>query len=308
MSIFNLPQTSIEFAAVSEKINSVATKTKAPKIARVTVIKKSKTTVPVAQTSAANVVVSTDTPAATTTVVKTKMKRWPDNPTELVPYKDLAGPLKEALNKGYRLFRREEVKSVDYDGFNIGKHELINTPSSRERLSEKLLEQDKKSGTNLIDVVLNLMFLLGVEQGRRAERRDTKPIETLMETLEIYREKNKDLRMRTDELEVILDIKEKFPDISPDVFNEKVKLGVASRRTKRIQELKSELQLDVSKSSFKFKPAPKAKFKELELIVKNLTKDICSPEQWKQILVQRGWTYKEWKEKCKKKFINKDFS
>lgn len=239
---------------------------------------------------------------------KTKMKRWPENPAELLPYKDIAGPLKEILTKGYRLFRKDEVKAFEYEGFNIGKQELKSQPSPRVRFSQTCLEYEKKFGANLIDVVLNVMFLMGIEQGRRAERRDNKPIESLIETLERYRERNKDLRIKIDELEVMLELKEFAPNLTNEEFQSRVRAGVAARRAKRIEELKAELKLDASKSTFQFKTPVRAKFKELEAIAKTLTKEKCSEEQWIDILSQHGWTSKEWKDKCKKKFVKTDFS
>jgi hypothetical protein len=239
---------------------------------------------------------------------KSKMKAWPNNPAELLPYKDIANPLKDILNKGYRLFRKDEVKHFDYEGFNIGKQELQSQPSPRVRFSEKCLEYEKKLGHNLIDVVLNVMFLMGVEQGRRAERRDVKPIESLVETLEKYRETNKDLRIKIDELEVMQEVKEHYPNLKGSELQSRINAGVSARRVKRIEELKSELKLDTSKSSFQFKTPKRAKFRELESIARSLTKEKCTPGQWNQILEDRGWTFKEWKDKCKKKNVNTDFS
>lgn len=240
---------------------------------------------------------------------KSKMKVWPENPSELVPYSDIVNPLKDVLRKGYRLFRRDEVKSFEYEGFNIGTQELERQPSPRVRLTEKFLEQEKKLGYTLMDSVLNMMFLMGIEQGRRAERRDSKPVEDLLETLEAYREKNKDQRIRIDELEIVLSIKETEPNLSEDDFRKKVQEGMLARRNKRIEELKAELQLDSSRSDFQFKTPVRSKFRELETIARALSEEKkCTEDQWKRILEDRGWTYKEWKDRCKKKSLKITFS
>lgn len=227
-----------------------------------------------------------------TTTTK-KMKKWPENPSELLAYNVIVEPLKDILRKGYRLFRKDEVKNFEYEGFNIGKHELQNHPSPRARFSEKCLEEEKKLGHSLIDVVLNIMFLMGVEQGRRAERRDAEPVDQLLETLENYREKNKNQRIRIDELEVILDMGARRFDLSEEDFKKEVAAGVDARRARRIEELKTELKLDSSRSSFQFNTAPRAKFKELETLALSLTKEDCTEEQWKRILGERGWSHKE---------------
>jgi len=239
---------------------------------------------------------------------KPKMKNWPEDSSELLPYNDIIFSFKDVLRQGYRLMRKDEVKGFDYHGFNIGKKELESNPSPRARLSQKFLEYEKKFGHTLLDVVLNMVFLMGVEQGRRAERRDSKPMETLLETLEIYREKNKDQRIRIDELEITLELKEKEPNLPEEDFLVKLQEGVLSRRNKRIEELKAELQLDASRSAFQFKTPVRVKFKELEALAKTFSKETCTEEQWNHLLEERGWTNKEWKDRCKKKSIKTDFS
>jgi hypothetical protein len=237
--------------------------------------------------SANTVATVDDKTTGTKTVVvikKSKMKKWPDNPSELLEYNDIVGPVKGVLTKGYRLFRKDEVKSFDYDGFNVGKHELQTHPSPRVRFSEQCLEYEKKSGHTLVDVILNVMFLLGVEQGRRAERHESKPVESLLETLETYRKNNKDQRIKIDELEVMLELKEKTPHLSGDEFKKRVQSGISARRAKRIEALKEELKLDESRSVFKFKTPIRLKFKELEKLARTLTKETCTEEQWVRLL------------------------
>lgn len=232
---------------------------------------------------------------------KKKMKKWPDNKSAVLPYEDLVKPLKELLDKGYRLFRKAEVKEFDYEGYNIGEQELNYNDSPRSRFTEKSLAEEDKRGNKLVDVVLNIVFLLGVEQGRRAERIDSKSVEVLMQTLETYREKNKDLRIRVDELELLAEIKESNPNLSPEEVEDLVSTGLDFRRIERIEKLKSELQLDPSKSVFQFNTPTKSKFKELVYLFNTLPAEDQLKNKWKEILNQHGWTYLEWKEKCKKK-------
>lgn len=239
---------------------------------------------------------------------KCKMKKWPNNTTELLPYSYIAGPIKEILNKGYRLIRKDEIKEFDYEGYDIGVNELQTNLSPSSRLTESHIKYEKKLGRNLIDIVLNIMFLMGVEQGRRAERRDSKPIEELLTTLEFYREKNKDQRILIDELELTLDLKEKEPSLPEDEFKKRIQSGIESRRIQRIEELKNELLLDTSRSSFQFNMPQHFKFRDLEKLAKTLTKETCSLDQWKQLLEKYGWKYKDWKDKCSKKNVHTDFS
>lgn len=236
---------------------------------------------------------------------KPKMRRWPENVLELLPYTDIVNPFKSILQRGYRLIRND-VKGFEYEGYNIGKHELQSQPPPNIRLSEKFLEREKKSGFTLLDTVLNIIFLMGVEQGRRTERKDIKPIEMLVETLDIYREKNKNQRIRIDELEVILELKTNSPNLSKEEFDIKLKTGIAARRSVRIQELKEELKLDINRSTFQFRSSPRAKFKDIVDLANSFSNGACTEAQWKELLKQRGWTFKEWKAQCKKKNITVD--
>lgn len=264
--------------------------------------KKSKATIVTAP-------VSTTTAQTITTVTSSsKMKKWPEDSSVLVNYEELAHPLKRILDQGYRLFRKDEKKEFDYDGFNIGKNELTVSPPPKFRFTEKLLKYDKTHGRNLIDVVLNVMFLLGVEQGRRAERRDHKPIEGLVKTMDNYREENKNLRIKIDELEVLLEVGQSNPELTGEALKQAVLEGVRNRRGERIHKARQELQMDATRSTFDFSTPKRAKFKELEHIAKTLNKNICSSDQWKTILKEKGWTFQEWKDRCKKKSVTSDFS
>ena len=234
---------------------------------------------------------------------KPKQKSWPSNPNELLPYSELVSPLKDILQKGYRLFRKDEIKGFEYTGFNIGKQELQTHPSPCVRLSEEGVKFEKTKNYYLIDIVLNVLFLLGVEQGRRAERRDMKPIEEFLGTLETYRKRNKDQRIRIDELELMLELKTQYGNMTDDEFNAALKTGLEERRAIRIEELKEELKLDASRSTFQFKTPPRAKFKELTKLAYTLSKDTCSSQQWEEILSERGWTSNDFKKRCKQKNI-----
>lgn len=266
----------------------------------------SRMNMPVANTTPDDKPVATEPSATTTEPPKPKMKRWPDNRSTLLPYCDLIAPIKEVLYKGYSL-NRKDAKSFDYTGYNIGKSELHDNPSPRFRLSEKFLAFENKLGHKLIDVLFNIVFLLGVEQGRRAEHRDMLPMETMLNTLETYREKNKDQRIRIDELEITLELKDKYPNISKEEFDRRLKHHMRERRLKRIDTMKAELKLDNTRSLFNLKSPQRAKFKDLENLAKTLTKKHCTQEQWEDILAEKGWTTKEWKAKCKKKFSFNDF-
>src|SRR5271165_2751281 len=130
---------------------------------------------------------------------KKKMKKWSDDPSALVQYAKLITPLKDIINKGYKLIRND-IKSFDYEGYNIGKSDLQVFPSPKNQLQEKNLAKQNNRNVKLIDIILHITFLLGVEQGRRSERQEQKSTEVLINTIVQYKETNKNLRYQIDEL------------------------------------------------------------------------------------------------------------
>jgi hypothetical protein len=243
---------------------------------------------------------------STTEKTSPKMKEWPSNSYELVPYDNLINPIRDILKKAYRFIRHAEIKSFEYDGFNLGKSERRNCPSPQLRFSEKFIEFENKRGKTVIDIALNIVFTLGLEQGRRLERISSKPILGMKEALEAYKKSNKELRIKTDELEVMLDIKHSHPSASMEEYNVLLSKGIKARRDERLAYLKEELKIDPIKSGFNPPDPIKLSFKNLEKLM-NLLQNDCCAERWKEILADHGWTYDEWQAKCEKKKIKSLF-
>ena len=231
-----------------------------------------------------------------------EMKKWPDDPSLMVSYQDLIGPLRSIVYKGYKL-ERLNINDFEYSGFNIGKDELDFSLPPDLRFKKKALEEENSKGRKLIDVILNVAFLLGMEQGRRKSHQEIQSIDSLISTLENYREINKDLRRKIDQLEIAFELKELGSDLSKKELSVLANTMMEERKSIRLAEAKKELKLDNSKSEFKFLPKKKIPFKELKIIAEEI-KNNCSIEQWKEIIIQYGWTLEEWQEKCKKKNFN----
>jgi hypothetical protein len=244
---------------------------------------------------------------------KSKMKDWPKNPSTLVSYIELIDPLKKILTTAYRLYRKEDIKEFKYEGYNIGKQELTAFPSPEIRFQKNSIEyEDKRFGRKIIDIVLNISFLLGMEQGRRIANNDynssSATTKDLEKTLAKYREANKELRYKIDLLEVGNEIIAKTPNLSEKKYKSLLLEGIKKRQKDRIKHAKKELAIDKSKSSFSIKPLPTTDFK----IMKDLASSIyrggndapehrdCSLEAWKVILKNHGWTFVDWQDKCKK--------
>jgi hypothetical protein len=237
---------------------------------------------------------------------KPKMKKWPDNGT-LVSYIKLIKPLKAIIDHGYRLFRKD-ITSFDYNGYNIGKDEQRIYPSPKVQFEVQSLVKEKARGNNLIDIVLNIAFLLGVEQGRRSERTEQEQTDNMLNTLENYRERNKDLRRRNDQIEAMLLLKEQYPALQNAEIASLADEIVLQKRNDRIEEARAELALDQSRSSLNRAQKKRAKFGELVELSRTLNRNICSLEDWLDILKDHGWTAKEWTAKCDKKKIKTEYN
>lgn len=226
-----------------------------------------------------------------------KMRKWPTNKSATVSYEALISPLKKILEDGYRLVRKDKSE-FEYDGYNIGKQELRFFPPPNYRLSKKLLEHEKKANDrSLFDVVLHIVFLLGMEQGRRSSRPELPPINKLIEAMERYRRDNRRLRYKVDELDARMKLKLDLPDAPEDEFEAFLKSEVEGRKLQRFAEAKKDLGEDPLKS-LRIKPEGKLIFSELLKMAK-VIKDECSKIQWKDILKDHGWNVNDWNTKCK---------
>jgi hypothetical protein len=239
---------------------------------------------------------------------KVKMKKWPEDQSIHPSYVDLVKPLREILEEGYRIVRKATVKSFEYEGYNIGKNELRYIPSPKDRLTEEYLSKAKDKSVYLVDIILHITFLLGLEQGRRVSNRNFTSIKSLVDSFETYRRTNKDLRYRIDELELYIEAKNSGQSLSEAQLQESVKQGLIERRKNRMQSAQNELALDPTKNNFDLpKQKMKPSFKELKRISKIIS-DKLTFEQWIEYLSARNWSLDEWTNKCKKENYEPKFT
>ena len=236
-----------------------------------------------------------------------KMKKWPDDPRALVSYTQLISPLKAILDQGYRLIRKPQA-GFEYAGHNIGKQEQKIHANPKAQLTQKHLAANQQKGVHLIDVVLNIAFLLGIEQGRRSERKDQATYDQLVSTLETYRETNSDLRRQIDTLKATLSVKETHPNASPEEAEKLISDIVDAGRAQRIEAAKKELLSDPNHGRTTNVEPVKARFDELIDLANTLTKDVCSMADWFGILKSHGWTSTEWLARCTKKNIKTNYN
>jgi hypothetical protein len=237
---------------------------------------------------------------------KNKVKQWPDEPDELVLYDEVFSPLKAILEKGYRLIRNATEWKFDYNGYEIGKMEKKIFPPAKEHFTEKFLKREKdKYDRSLFDVVMRLLFLMGIEQGRRMAYQEQAPVRTLQKTLSDYRERNKSVRYQLAKANAIIKIHEEHPNLSSDEMNKLIQVELEKTRQSRIDEIKKEIKMDPTLTCFKSKARKKAKLTELLALANTLDGEIFKQPDWLSILEEANCSQSEWKIFCKKNKFHK---
>ena len=100
------------------------------------------------------------------------MKKWPKDKTVSLNAEDLIKPVLRVVEAGYKLERKEPIRSIPYDGYNIGSRSLACCLSPKEAFSKSGLEYSEERNRSLLEVALYIAFQLGIEQGRRLNEND----------------------------------------------------------------------------------------------------------------------------------------
>jgi hypothetical protein len=233
---------------------------------------------------------------------KTKIKQWPEELDVMLPYEDLYKPLKQILEDGYAPIKRNQTRVFVYAGYDLGKPEKQTFPPMRLHFSEKFLDHEKtKNARTLMDVVMRVMYLQGMENGRRAAYQEQAPIKTLHKTLDSYREKNKKLRYNLAKATAILTIKEECPNLSGQELNNRIQEELEKTRKVRLEEIRKDLKEDPSRCVFKPRQKKKHKLSDLLSIASSLDPEIVKREDWMDLLKEANITWKEWMSFAKKK-------
>lgn len=144
------------------------------------------------------------------------MKNWPEDPEKCLPAHDLLSPLKKIINDGYELTRQPCMNFL-YAGYNIGEEDILCSPTPSERFSSRWLSNEKKFKRYLIDNVLMTAYQLGVEQGRRKERKGKIPYDLL---LRMYESRGKKIELLIEKLKAHgedIDVMENVPITNNDL-------------------------------------------------------------------------------------------
>lgn len=248
-----------------------------------------------------------DLPSKSKKSDKNKINQWPDDPSTLVDYDDIYKPLKDILEEGYKLTRKLGVNKFDYSGYDIGKIEKRLFPAIKDQLSEKFLAKEKEQNNKtLMDVVMRLMFLMGIEQGRRMSVQEYAPLKSMEKALSSYRDRNKKLRYNLDQCKAIIEILKLHPNIEKDELNKLISIEMEKTRKLRLEEIKNEIKIDPNINCFRTsKLKKKIKMSELLYLAHTLDQEIVKMSDWINILSEAGCSLSEWKNFCKKNKFNK---
>lgn len=236
---------------------------------------------------------------------KNKIRQWPEDLSELIQYDVIFTPLKSILEKGYTLSRKQEWK-FDYNGYDIGKQEKKMFPAIKEQITEKYLKKEKeKNGRSLMDVVMRVMFLMGIEQGRRTAYVEQEPVRSLEKTLANYRARNKNVRYQLAVANATLKVREENPLLPKEELQKLINIELEKTRQVRIDEIKQEIAMDPTLTCFKLKTKKKTKLTDLLSLANTLDPEIFKMPDWISLLEEANCSPTEWKIFCKKNKFNK---
>ena len=106
------------------------------------------------------------------TKTKTEAAEWPKDPTETVWFDDLAQPVVKAIRFAYNLRRRNRDKDIPWRGLPIGKSARATCLDNEEQLTAEHMRYDEDDqGRDALEVLVGVAIRLGIEQGRRVQRR-----------------------------------------------------------------------------------------------------------------------------------------
>jgi len=127
-------------------------------------------------------------------------KNWPTKRDQKIEPTEAISPVSKYINSRYHLALMSKPKKFKYSGLDFGKRDRAEHPDIEKLLSSGFDE----TLNNPLNVALYVLFMLGVEQGRRDEREHSYS-EEILRLLLINRSKEiLKLRAKVEELEKLL--------------------------------------------------------------------------------------------------------
>lgn len=133
---------------------------------------------------------------------QSQMRDWPEDKEKCLPVNDLLLPLRKIYFDGYSSERKQH-NHFTYTGYNIGEEDYLSSPTPVERFTARWLSNEQKFERYLIDNIIHTAFQLGMEQGRRKERKGKIPYHIMERILEIRSERINALAERLSKYEEV---------------------------------------------------------------------------------------------------------
>lgn len=97
--------------------------------------------------------------------------KWPENKKSYVKMSEICGPLRRAFDQAVSLKRCARDTPLDWDGFDTIPSMEAMTVAPSEMLSDMLYRDNRRiDGGDVLDILIQLSVMMGIEQGRRMER------------------------------------------------------------------------------------------------------------------------------------------
>lgn len=110
-------------------------------------------------------------------------KHWPEK-GETVLFQELTRPILKAIRFAYKLTRKNVKLSIPYDGYdNPPERGAINFDPDKMLNAANLRYSLKEQGRDALEEILGVAIRLGIEQGRRIEKRDSSIVYSEIRTL-----------------------------------------------------------------------------------------------------------------------------
>lgn len=103
-----------------------------------------------------------------------RTKKWPAG-GEPATFERLVGPVRDALEQAYTMVRKDRRRGIRWNGPPIGEAERAMCLEFDDALrASSLKESEIDQGRDALDTILGIALQLGIEQGRRIERKRRK--------------------------------------------------------------------------------------------------------------------------------------
>lgn len=100
------------------------------------------------------------------------LKQFPRDGEQEVSYEELVKPFRKILETAFEIKPKKVTKNIPYDGYGFTHRIAATSPQPPDRFTLEGIEYDAERDRDVLDVVINVIFQLGYEQGAFIQRKD----------------------------------------------------------------------------------------------------------------------------------------